>query len=137
MNRHNFEIAIDGPRNQNSLRQRRIATRRSEEVEPKRWRWEMKKLIAILALCIASTAAMAQTAPQPMAGSQRMERMEQQLQARFAAANTTHDGKLTLAQAQAGMPRIAQYFEQIDTQKQGYVTLAQIEQFVAQRAGSH
>ena len=97
----------------------------------------MKKLIAILALCIASTGVMAQTAPQPMAGSPRMERMIQQLQERFAAANTTHDGKLTLAQAQTGMPRVAQHFNEIDTQKQGYVTLAQIEQFMAQRAGSH
>ncbi|OUL88757.1 hypothetical protein [Paraburkholderia hospita] len=97
----------------------------------------MKKLIAILALCIASTGVMAQTAPQPMAGSPRMERMMQQLQERFAAANTTQDGKLTLAQAQTGMPRVAQHFNEIDTQKQGYVTLAQIEQFMAQHAGSH
>ncbi|ACC71580.1 EF-hand domain-containing protein [Paraburkholderia phymatum] len=97
----------------------------------------MKKLIAILALCIASTAAMAQTVPQPMPASPRMERMMAQLQERFAAANTTHDGKLTLAQAQTGMPRVAQYFSEIDTQKQGYVTLAQIEQFMAQRTGSH
>jgi hypothetical protein len=35
------------------------------------------------------------------------------------------------------MPRVAQHFNEIDTQKQGYVTLAQIEQFMAQRAGSH
>src|SRR5690349_16367606 len=33
MDRHNFEIALSVPDNQNSLRQRRIATRRSEEVE--------------------------------------------------------------------------------------------------------
>jgi len=59
------------------------------------------------------------------------------LQERFAAANTTHDGKLTRAQAQTGMPRVAQHFDEIDAQKQGYVTLAQIEQFMAQRAGSH
>jgi Ca2+-binding EF-hand superfamily protein len=66
-----------------------------------------------------------------------MEHMMQQLQERFAAANTTQDGKLTLAQAQTGMPRVAQHFNEIDTQKQGYVTLAQIEQFMAQHAGSH
>jgi hypothetical protein len=97
----------------------------------------MKKLIAILALCIASTGALAQSAPQPMNGSPRMQQMMAQLQERFAAANTTRDGKLTLAQAQAGMPRVAQHFNEIDTQKQGYVTLAQIEQFMAARAGSH
>ncbi|MEM5340281.1 hypothetical protein [Paraburkholderia azotifigens] len=33
ISRHNFEIAISAPGYQNSLRQRRIATTRSEEVE--------------------------------------------------------------------------------------------------------
>ncbi len=101
----------------------------------------MKNAIAILVLSIAasfaSTAAMAQTAPQPMASSQRMERAMQQLQTRFATANTTHDGKLTRAQAAQSMPMVAQNFDQIDTQKAGYITLPQIEQFMQQRAASH
>lgn len=101
----------------------------------------MKNAIAILVLSIAasfgSTAAMAQTSPQPMASSQRMERAMQQLQTRFATANTTHDGKLTKAQAAQGMPMVAQNFDQIDTQKAGYITLPQIEQFMQQRAASH
>ncbi|MDN7180034.1 EF-hand domain-containing protein [Caballeronia sp. SEWSISQ10-4 2] len=101
----------------------------------------MKKALSILVLSIAvslgSTAAMAQTTPQPMASSQRMERAMQQLQARFAAANSTHDGKLTKAQAAQGMPMVAQNFDQIDAQKAGYITLPQIEQFMQQRATSH
>jgi hypothetical protein len=95
----------------------------------------MKNAIAILVLSIAasfaSTGAMAQTAPQ------RMERVMQQLETRFAAANTTHDGKLTRAQAAQAMPMVAQNFDQIDTQKAGYITLPQIEQFMQQRAASH
>jgi hypothetical protein len=60
---------------------------------------------------------------------------------RFNAANTTHDGRLTLAQAQAaGMPRLAQHFSEIDTQKHGYITLQDIrawrQQMRASRAGS-
>jgi hypothetical protein len=35
------------------------------------------------------------------------------------------------------MPRVAQHFDEIDTQKKGYVTLPQIEQFMQQRAASH
>jgi hypothetical protein len=101
----------------------------------------MKNAISIFVLSIAasfgSTGAMAQTAQEPGAGSQRMERAMQQLQARFAAANITQDGKLTKAQAAQGMPRVAQDFDQIDTQKAGYITLAQIEQFMMQRAASH
>jgi hypothetical protein len=105
----------------------------------------MKKWLAMLALCIASTGAIAQSAPvQPMpaqnmqsmpgagiGGSARMQHALQQLQERFAAANTTHDGKLTKEQAAASMPRVAQHFDEIDAQKVGYVTLPQIEQFVA------
>ena len=42
---------------------------------------------------------------------------------KFDAANTTHDGHLTLAQAQkAGMKTIVANFAAIDTQHRGYVT---------------
>ena len=69
-------------------------------------------------------------------GNARLERMMAQVQSRFAAANTTHDGKLTREQAQAGMPRVAQHFDEIDTQKAGFVTLAQIEDFMRARAAA-
>lgn len=45
------------------------------------------------------------------------------LAARFNKADADHDGKLTLAEAQAGMPRVAKHFDRIDTGHQGYVTL--------------
>jgi hypothetical protein len=96
------------------------------------------KMLAIQALCLASTCAFAQSTPQMSGASgmsqQRMERMAQQLQTRFANANTTHDGKLTREQAAAGMPMVYQHFDEIDTQKLGYVTLPQIAAFVQQRA---
>ncbi|HEY1855848.1 hypothetical protein [Acidocella sp.] len=42
---------------------------------------------------------------------------------KFDAANTTHDGHLTLAQAEkAGMKPIVKNFAAIDTQHRGYVT---------------
>lgn len=47
--------------------------------------------------------------------------------ARFRAANTTNDGKLTLEQARAaGMHMIVNHFAQIDTAHKGYVTLDDI-----------
>ena len=46
---------------------------------------------------------------------------------RFAAADTNHDGHLTLAEAQAGMPRVAANFSKIDADGSGTVTLAEIE----------
>ncbi|MCC8404091.1 EF-hand domain-containing protein [Paraburkholderia sp. MMS20-SJTN17] len=96
----------------------------------------MKKLLATMLLCCASTVAFAQAAAPQGVGQQRMERMEQQLQTRFANANITHDGKLTREQAVAGMPMVARHFDEIDTQKAGYITLSQIEAFMQERAAA-
>lgn len=92
----------------------------------------MKKMIAVLILCIVSAGASAQSAGMPSGGS-RMERALQQLQTRFASANTTRDGRLTREQAAAGMPMVASHFDQIDTQRAGYVTQPQIEAFMTQK----
>ncbi len=69
---------------------------------------------------------------QPVASGQA-----QRFIARFNAANTTHDGRLTQAQAQAGhMPWIAKHFAAIDAEHKGYVTLADLQAYrQQQRAG--
>ncbi len=46
---------------------------------------------------------------------------------KFAAADKNHDGKLTLAEAQVGMPKVAANFDKIDSRKLGYVTLEQVK----------
>jgi len=71
-------------------------------------------------------------APPPHAGAQRGGGM----MARFEAANVTHDGRLTLAQAEAaGWQRIARNFYAIDVQRKGYVTPQEIRAWNrAQRA---
>jgi len=97
----------------------------------------MKKMLTILALCLASSGVFAQTASQPMGGNpQRVAQMLQQLQSRFMSANTTQDGKLTKQQAAAGMPMVAKHFDEIDTGNAGYVTLPQIEAFLQQRGAA-
>ena len=55
------------------------------------------------------------------------------LQERFDAANTTHDGHLTLEQAQSGMPSVAKNFDAIDKDKKGYVTVSDIRNYYAAR----
>lgn len=55
------------------------------------------------------------------------------LKSRFAAADKNGDGKLTREECEAGMPRIYRGFDQIDSGKQGYITLDQIITFVANR----
>ena len=49
------------------------------------------------------------------------------LEKRFAAADKDADGKLTKAEADAGMPRVAKNFDRLDKDKKGYVTLDQLK----------
>ena len=48
---------------------------------------------------------------------------------RFAAANTSHDGHLTLEQAKAGYKSVAKKFDAIDKDHKGYVTEADIHAY--------
>jgi len=48
-------------------------------------------------------------------------------QERFVAADKNADGKLTLEEAKAGMPRIASNFKKIDSNNDGVVTLEEIK----------
>ena len=59
-----------------------------------------------------------------------------ELQKRFAAADLDHDGKLTRAEAQAGMPRLYRRFDEIDTAKAGFITLADIAAYARERGAA-
>ena len=53
-------------------------------------------------------------------------------------ANTTHDGHLTLDQAQTGYKSVARHFDAIDQDKKGYITEDDIRAYnKAQRALHH
>jgi hypothetical protein len=70
--------------------------------------------------------------PQPGAAAYPSARPSNLAQ-RFAAANVTHDGRLTRDQAEAGMPMVARNFDSIDLDHEGYVTLSEIQGFLTQR----
>jgi hypothetical protein len=80
------------------------------------------------AAAAAPPAAHAKAAPKP-------HRMT--WQQRFAEANTTHDGHLTLQQAEAGYRGIVRHFNEIDADKKGYVTVADIANWHKQHATRH
>ena len=48
---------------------------------------------------------------------------------RFALANTSHDGKLTLEQAKTGFPAMARLFDVIDRDHKGYITMDDIKAY--------
>lgn len=53
---------------------------------------------------------------------------------RFAASDTSKDGRLTKAEAEAGgMVKVVANFDKLDTENLGYVTAAQIKAMVARR----
>ncbi|MDE1895672.1 MAG: hypothetical protein KGH91_01215 [Rhodospirillales bacterium] len=52
----------------------------------------------------------------------------EQVMLKFYAANTSHDGHLTLAQAKAaGFKPVVDHFDEIDADKHGYVTFYDIQ----------
>jgi hypothetical protein len=57
-------------------------------------------------------------------------RSADQLLTRFDVADANHDGKLTLAEAQKSMPRIARHFNHMDKAHVGAVTIQQITAFI-------
>lgn len=57
-----------------------------------------------------------------------------ELRTKFKASDKNKDGKLTQQEAKdGGMSRIASNFSRVDTDKDGYVTLAQLEAQLAAR----
>ncbi len=84
----------------------------------------------------AIAPAPAASAPAATPAAPPARRHRQTMQQRFDAANTTHDGKLTLDQAKAGhMTRVVQHFDAMDTAKKGFVTMDEIRAYGrAQRA---
>lgn len=91
----------------------------------------MNQNVEFKKLSIAATAALgvALLAANPVAVQAAGQNA--QIEARFKAADKDADGKLTLEEAKAGMPRIAANFDKIDSDKKGYLTLEQIEAVAA------
>jgi hypothetical protein len=71
--------------------------------------------------------------PPPPPGASAYPSSDSGLSQRFAAANVTHDGRLTRGQAATGMPGVARNFDTIDVAHKGFVTLPEIRAFAAER----
>ena len=87
---------------------------------------------AMFGLATANTALAQQqaalVAPAPASTTDNPMR-HMTVRERFAVANTTHDGKLTLEQAKAGFPAMARLFDAIDRDHKGYITLDDIKAY--------
>lgn len=82
---------------------------------------------------IAAIAAAAFTLA-PAAHADAYQDRLAELRTKFKASDKNKDGKLTQQEAKdGGMTRIASNFSRIDTDKDGFVTLAQLEAQLAAR----
>lgn len=73
-----------------------------------------------------SAQADAKTAAQ----AKRLAEAQKELKAKFEKADADHDGKLTEAEAKAGMPKVAEHFKVIDKAGTGFVTTEDIRVYV-------
>jgi hypothetical protein len=70
-------------------------------------------------------------------GAELQAQVEAKLRARFAAADTSRQGNISRAQAEAaGLGFVARHFDAIDTAGHGSVSWAQVREFVALRQRS-
>jgi Ca2+-binding EF-hand superfamily protein len=83
-------------------------------------------------LTVALVSGVGVTAAQTVDAATQEKLVE--LETRFKAADKNADGKLTLEEAKAGMPRVADAFSHIDAEKKGYVTLEQIKALMIKNA---
>ncbi len=66
--------------------------------------------------------------------AERLQKLNDALNKRFAAADADGNAQLSRDEAKAKMPQIYKSFDAIDTAKQGFITLDQIRQFFVTQA---
>jgi hypothetical protein len=97
-------------------------------------RWTPAALAAAGLLAVLTPALSSAWAQEPPPPPSETAPPSHPLRDRFAAANITHDGRLTREQAEAGGLRmVAKNFDAIDINHHGYVTLEDVKAFAQSR----
>lgn len=109
--------------------------------------WSASAAIAVTGLLtvitpfaqISQHSASARTVPAQLSQSDGASRRQLGgLPEHFDKANSSHDGRLTLAQAQLdGWNRVVRHFAEIDQAGRGYVTLQQLHDYTATHRHPH
>lgn len=93
------------------------------------------RLSPTLLACVLAFGGAAAHAQAPAPDTGRAQRVQDELQKRFAGADANGDGRLTKGEAKGKMPFVYKHFDEIDAAHSGTVTLADIAAFArTQRA---
>lgn len=97
------------------------------------------RCVTILAWAVvASLTVCSQPALAQNGAGSALNRASKALHQKFIRADTDKDGYVTLAEAEKGnMPATAKYFSEIDTTHRGKVSEDEIKRFMVQRAAEH
>jgi hypothetical protein len=85
----------------------------------------------LLSASIGATAVFAQAPVEPPKGDRA-----QKMHARLKAADTDGDGRISRAEAVA-LPRIAKHFDEIDTNKDSFLTKEEMKAYREKRMAEH
>lgn len=69
-------------------------------------------------------------------GESRSQRIAEKAQQRFASADVNHDGYLSRDEAAQGTPRLGEHFDDIDSDRDGQLSKAEIIAYIKQRRAS-
>jgi hypothetical protein len=89
-----------------------------------------------LAVAMLTGATASLTACAAAAGGSRADRIAAKMKDRFDTADADHDGYVSRAEAQQGLPRIAEHFEEIDANRDGKLSYDEIAQYLRSKRGS-
>jgi len=81
--------------------------------------------ITLAAALIATTSLAFADAPADAGKGDRAQKMQERLK----AADKNGDGKISREEAAASLPRLAKHFDEIDTNKDGFITKEEMKAF--------
>jgi len=84
--------------------------------------------IAVISLMLVSTAALAEPAVQQYDPAD--------FEQRFKKADVDRNGRLSRQEAYAAFPRMPEFFDEIDSNKDGTITLTEVEQALERRVNA-
>jgi len=93
----------------------------------------IRHTLVALGAAVLTTAAFAQAAPDAAGSAPDRQQRGARMVERFKAADANNDGRLTKDEAKSKMPMVYRHFDEIDVNRTGAVTMADIAAYAQAR----